>query len=108
MCRDREDFNRMFFLDKIEDEARFVKQVMTRGDNTQDRYGLHASAIIESEKKFCLRAQVLSLFYKQIQSEHIEPGLKRIFEEGNSIHEKWQRLFLRAGYAKIKDLDRLS
>jgi hypothetical protein len=29
----------------------------------------------------------------------------RIFEEGNAIHEKWQRLFIRAGYSNHKYLD---
>ena len=99
--------NRMFYLEKnIELETQFVNQVMTRGLETQERIGLHASAIIESDNKFCVRQQVLSLYYKQLQGEQVPIGLKRIFEEGNAIHEKWQRLFIRAGYAKPKTLDR--
>ena len=99
-------FNRMFYLPKnIEDETAFVKQVMTRGLESTERVGLHASAIIVGDKKFCLRQQVLSLIYKQLQGEQIEVGLKRVFEEGNAIHEKWQRLFIRAGYATVDDLD---
>lgn len=99
--------NKMFYLEKnIEEETVFVKQVMTRGLESQERVGLHASAIIESENKFCVRQQVLSLFYKQLQGEQVPVGLKRIFEEGNAIHEKWQRMFIRAGYAKAKTLDR--
>lgn len=99
-------FNQMFYLPKdIKKETAFVKQVMTRGLESTERVGLHASAIIVGDKKFCLRQQVLSLIYKQLQGEQVEVGLKRIFEEGNAIHEKWQRLFLRAGYSEIDDLD---
>lgn len=98
--------NKMFYLDKnIEEETRFVKMVMTRGAETQERIGLHASALIAGEKDFCLRAQVLSLIYKQLQGEQINVGLKRIFEQGNAIHEKWQRMFIRAGYSTADDLD---
>lgn len=98
--------NNMFFLDKnIEEETKFVKQVMTRGLESQERVGLHASAMLVGDKEFCLRAQVLSLIYKQLQGYQIPVSLKRIFEEGNAIHEKWQRLFIRAGYGKAKDMD---
>lgn len=99
-------FNKMFYLEKnIKAETAFVKQVMTRGAETQERVGLHASALITGDKQFCLRQQVLSLIYKQLQGEQIDPKLKRIFEEGNAIHEKWQRLFIRAGYSTVEDLD---
>lgn len=98
--------NRMFYLEKdIEGETAFVKQVMTRGLESTERVGLHASAIIVGDKKFCLRQQVLSLIYKQLQGEQVDVGLRRIFEEGNAIHEKWQRLFIRAGYSTAEDLD---
>lgn len=98
--------NETFYLEKdIEEEAKFVKQVMTRGAETQERVGLHASALIARDNDFCIRAQVLSLIYRQLQGEQVAPGLKRIFEQGNAIHEKWQRLFIRAGYSKAKDLD---
>lgn len=99
-------FNNMFYLDKnIEEEVKFVKQVMTRGLETQERTGLHASAMLKGDKDFCLRAQVLSLIYKQLQGQQTPVGLMRIFEEGNAIHEKWQRLLIRAGYGKAKDMD---
>lgn len=99
-------FNAMFFLPKnIAEETLFVQQVMTRGLKQQERVGLHASALIVGEKEYCVRAQVLSLLYKQLQGEQISAGLKRIFEEGNAIHEKWQRMFIRAGYSKAKHLD---
>lgn len=98
--------NKMFYLPKnIEEETKFIKQVMTRGADTQERKGLHASALIAGEKDFCIRAQVLSLLYKQLQRENVNIGLMRIFEEGNAVHEKWQRLFIRAGYSKAEDLD---
>lgn len=98
--------NRMFYLPKnIEKETAFVKQVMTRGLESAERVGLHASAIIVGDKKFCLRQQVLSLIYKQLQGEQVSVGLKRIFEEGNAVHEKWQRMFIRAGYSDVNKLD---
>lgn len=99
-------FNAMFYLDKnIEEETKFVHQVMTRGLESQERVGLHASAMLVGDKDFCLRAQVLSLIYKQLQGQQTPIGLMRIFEEGNAIHEKWQRLLIRAGYGKAKDMD---
>ena len=99
-------FNNLFYLDKnIEEETKFVKQVMTRGLESQERVGLHASAMLVGDKEFCLRAQVLSLLYKQLQGQQTPVGLMRIFEQGNAIHEKWQRLFIRAGYGKAKDMD---
>ncbi len=100
--------NKMFYLDKdIEEETKFVKQVMTRGLESQERIGLHASAIIDKGgDNFCIRQQVLSLLYKQLQGEQVPVDLMRIFEEGNAVHEKWQRLFIRAGYAKAKTCDR--
>ena len=98
--------NATFYLDKnISEEAKFVKQVMTRGQGTQERAGLHASALIAGDKDFCIRQQVLSLIYKQLQGEQLNVGLMRIFEQGNAIHEKWQRLFIRAGYSKASELD---
>lgn len=98
--------NKLFYLPKnIEEEAAFVKQVMTRGLETQERVGLHASALIKGDKDFCLRQQVLSLMYRQLQGEQLPVGLMKIFEEGNAIHEKWQRLFIRGGYSKASDLD---
>lgn len=99
-------FNKMFYLDKnIDEETAFVKQVMTRGLESQKRVGLHASAMLVGDKDFCLRAQVLSLIYEQLQGEQTPVSLMRIFEQGNAIHEKWQRLLIRAGYGKAKDMD---
>ena len=99
-------FNSLFYAPKnMEEEVKFVKQMFTRGGDTTERRGLHTSAIIVGDDKFCLREQVLSLLYKQAQGEHEPINLKRIFEEGNAIHEKWQRLFIRGGLGVAEDMD---
>ena len=99
-------FNKLFYAPRnIEEETKFIKQVMTRGTDNEKRVGLHASAIIVGDKEFCPREQVLSLLYEQLQGENVPIGLKRIFEEGNAIHEKWQRLFIRGGLGKAEDMD---
>lgn len=98
--------NGLFYLEKnIPKELQFLKSVMTRGAETQERKGLHASAIIVSDDKFCYRQQLLSLFYRQLQGEQTSVGLKRIFAEGDAIHEKWQRLFIRGGLCEPLDCD---
>lgn len=98
--------NKLFYLDKdIEKETAFIRNVMTRGQESAERKGLHASAIIATDDKFCYRQQVLSLFYKQKQGEQINERLRRIFAEGDAVHEKWQRLFIRGGYSEPDDLD---
>ena len=98
--------NSLFYLYKdIPKELKFLKSVMTRGQETTERRGLHASAMIVSDDKFCYRQQVLSLFYKQLQGEQTPIGLKRIFSEGDAIHEKWQRLFIRGGLCEPLDCD---
>lgn len=98
--------NSLFYLDKdISKELKFLKSVMTRGQETTERRGLHASAMIVSDDKFCYRQQVLSLFYKQLQGEQTPIGLKRIFSEGDAIHEKWQRLFIRGGLCEPLDCE---
>lgn len=99
-------FNKMFFMPhNIEEETKFIHMVMTRGAESQERVGLHASAMLVSDDIFCCRQQVLSLVYHQAQGEQLPVGLMRIFEEGNAIHEKWQRLLLRAGYSTWNQLD---
>lgn len=100
-------FNKMFYTEHdIEEETKFIHQVMTRGLESQERVGLHASSLIVGDKVWCTRQEVLSLLYKQVQKENTSIGLLRIFEEGNAIHEKWQRLLIRAGYGKAKTMDR--
>lgn len=98
--------NKLFYLPKnVEVETKFIQMVMTRGASTQERVGLHASNMLVGDKSFCLRSQVLSLVYRQLQGEQVKIGLMRIFEEGNAIHEKWQRLFIRGGYSHSFELD---
>lgn len=98
--------NSLHYLEKdIPKELQFLESVMTRGQESQERKGLHASAVIVSDDKFCYRQQVLSLFYKQLQGEQVSINLKRIFTEGDAIHEKWQRLFIRGGLCSPLDCD---
>lgn len=61
------------------------------------RYGLHASAIIASDEEFCYRAQLLSLFFKQNQGEQLPIKQLKVFAQGNAMHEKWYKLFRKAG-----------
>lgn len=98
--------NKAFYLPHdIENETKFINMVMTRGADSQERVGLHASSMLTSDKAFCCRFQVLSLLYKQVQKEGVQVSLLRIFEEGNAIHEKWQRMFIRAGWSTWDQLD---
>lgn len=100
-------FNKLFFeKPDVKRELKFLKLLLNREGETQERYGLHLSAIMASRKKFCLREQVLSLFFKQEQDENISVGLKRIYEEGDSIHQKWQRLFIRGELGLPENMDR--
>jgi hypothetical protein len=89
----------------IEEEAEFIHLVLSKNGYNTERAGLHASAIITSDNEFCYREQILSLFFKQKQGEQIPISQKRIFEAGTSIHEKWQRLFIRGKIATPQDLD---
>lgn len=70
-----------------------------RNELDEERAGLHASSIIGSENDLCYRQQVLSLLFKQNQGEGIPIRLARIFAAGNSIHEKWQNMFIKGGIA---------
>lgn len=99
------EINKLFYLDPVPElENAFINQMFTRGQDTKERVGLHASAIIKGDS-FCLRQQVLSLLFKQDQGEQTDIGLKRIFMAGDYIHEKYQRLFLRGGLCRSEDLD---
>lgn len=62
----------------------------------EERIGMHGSAVIQTEDKFCFREQVLSFFFQPNGEQYIEPKLRRIFLEGWSVHEKWQNLFRQA------------
>lgn len=63
----------------------------------ENRYGLHASAILASDNEFCFREQVLSLFYEMNQGEQLPIKALKVFAQGNAMHEKWYKLFKRAG-----------
>lgn len=86
-------------------EIEFLSMLLGK-ENSKERVGLHASSLIERESSFCIRQHVLSLVYKQAQSELHSPSLLAIFEAGNAIHEKYQRLFLRAGFSRPDELDK--
>lgn len=79
-----QELNSLFYVPRRESEV---------------RRGLHASAIIAAPTQFCLREQVLSLFFERNKTEKLPVGLMRIFAEGNAIHEKWQEAFVRGGLA---------
>ena len=63
----------------------------------EERYGLHASAIIASDEQFCLRQQVLSLFFKMNQGEELPVKTRKIFHHGNTIHEEVYDVFRKTG-----------
>ena len=97
--------NKCFYAThKPEEEAKMVLAIQKKNGEALERIGLHASAMIH-EKDFCYRQQVLSLFFKMSQGEDLSLKSKCIFEEGNAIHEKWQRLFIRGGLGTYKDMD---
>lgn len=96
--------NKLFYCSEVpKQELEMIR--MQYAQKVGDRFGLHASAILSSDNEFCIREQVLSLFFKQSQGENISIGLKRIFEAGTAIGEKWQRLFLRGGIGKPDWMD---
>lgn len=74
-----------------------LEKLFIEDRNSEDRYGLHASAIIASDDQFCYRAQLLSLFYRQNQGQQLPVKLLKIFAQGNAMHEKWYKLFRKAG-----------
>lgn len=66
-------------------------------EKKEERYGLHASAIIASDSEFCIREQVLSLFYKMNQGKELPVSTRKIFHHGNTIHEEIYDVFRKAG-----------
>lgn len=89
---------------KPEEEAKMVLAIQKKNGEALERIGLHASAMLQ-DNGFCYRQHVLSLFYKMLQGEDLPLKSKCIFEEGNAIHEKWQRLFIRGGLGTYKEMD---
>lgn len=88
---------------KPDEEAHMVKMIQLKNGESRERYGLHGSAILKDD--ICMRAQVLSLLFRQQQGEELPLDTLAIFEEGNAIHEKWQRLFIRGGLGTEYDMD---
>ena len=86
-----------------DEESKMVKMIQLKNGESRERYGLHGSAILKDD--LCYRAQVLSLFFKQSQGEELPLKTLAIFEEGNAVHEKWQRLFIRGGLGTAADMD---
>ena len=78
----------------------FNKLFFEKAHSDEVRSGLHASSIITGEEKFCIREQVLSLFFhRNTDMTEFPVHLLRIFKEGNAIHEKWQTMFVENGIA---------
>lgn len=67
-------------------------------NDREDRVGMHGSGVIASEAEFCHRQQVLSFVFKG-EEPFIPIGLRRIFKNGWSVHQKWQQLFEESGIA---------
>lgn len=81
--------------------SKLDKLFYNRDELDEERAGLHASSVIAGEADFCFREQVLSLLFKRNQGEQIPVGLKRVFAAGESIHAKWQNMFVKAGIAYV-------
>lgn len=88
-------------IEKLVIKTKLGKLFFDKNKHHEERYGLHASAIISTDAQFCFRQQVLSLFYKQKQGEQFSERLLRIFATGNQIHEKWQNMFKNAKIAYV-------
>lgn len=73
------------------------KMFVNAEEQKEERYGLHASAIIASDSEFCIREQVLSLFYKMNQGKELPIGTRKIFHHGNTIHEEIYDVFRKSG-----------
>lgn len=64
----------------------------------EDRKGLHGSGIIVSDDQWCYREAILSLNHKSVEVKHSD-SLIRIFKHGNAVHDKWQNMFGKIGWA---------
>ena len=86
-------------IKKMTVEQTLNKLFVTNTEDKEERRGLHASAILAPDASFCYREQVLSLFYKRNSERDLPVKQLRVFAQGIAIHEKWQRLFDKAGIA---------
>lgn len=102
-----ETLNKLFYTKpNNEAELEMIKYQMEM--NQEEREGLHASSISggSNSKSFCLREKLLSIYFKQDDNDDYLPTkIKRIYEEGNSIGLKWNRLFIRGGIGVKEDMD---
>jgi CRISPR/Cas system-associated exonuclease Cas4 (RecB family) len=80
-------------------QTKLMKLFHLDREGREERYGLHASNILASENEFCLREMVLSLFYKQNNGRELPTASLAIFKNGESVHEKWQKMFVKMGIA---------
>lgn len=73
-----------------------LEKLFVDARETENRYGLHASAILKGDNEFCFREQLLSLFFEMNQGEQLPIKSLKIFAQGNAMHEKWYQLFRKA------------
>lgn len=128
-ARIKEKLNELFYAPpKLKEEVEMLDYQYTKAaDQEKERSGLHASSITNATKNnFCFREQLANILYLEAKRKGKKPPkiiydvfksnlernernipihLKRIFEEGNSIGVKWQRLFVRGGIGVKEDMD---
>lgn len=81
-------------------KSKFEKIFVKGYEKFEVRKGLHASAMIKADAEFCYREQVLSLLYVQNQGQKFPYQTQNCFYTGDDIHEKWQKMFVKAGVAE--------
>lgn len=102
-----ETLNKLFYnKPNDKEELEMIKYQMEQAQ--EERHGLHASSISggSRSKTWCTREKLLSIYYKRDDEDSGLPlKIKRIYEEGNSIGLKWNRLFIRGGIGEKEDMD---
>jgi hypothetical protein len=66
----------------------------------KNRTGIHASALIIPEGSWCPREQIIKYFKGKDEYKYLPPRVLRRMENGNSVHRKWQTLFINTKVAK--------
>lgn len=101
-----QELQKLFYLPKKpKEESDFIFHVLTRGTG-EERNGLHASDILAHYSVYNEQEALSKLQGGYNHSEEHNVDTMRIFEHGNAIHEKWQRLFIRGGMVEnIASLD---
>lgn len=123
----KEKLNELFYLPpKYKEEVEMLAHQYSF-DQEEERTGLHASSVTNATKNsFCFREQLANILYLEAKNKGKKPPklvhdvfesnlvrnekmlpifIRRIFEEGNSIGAKWQRLFIRGGLGTKHDMD---